>query len=134
VPPLLLAQGRPVGAEDIRDLQGRTVHEPALRGGAGLQRSDHLAQDVGADLGVERRGLQPMTQQDLDHPDIDLLLEQMRAARAASCTARFNCRELKGSTGFRPGNSQPPSSILPCARATRHQVRSRCSITGENIA
>src|SRR5208282_5259892 len=28
---LLLAQGRPVGAEDIRDLQGRTLHEPVLR-------------------------------------------------------------------------------------------------------
>ena len=30
VPPLVLAQSRPVGAEDIRDLQGITWHEAVL--------------------------------------------------------------------------------------------------------
>ncbi len=35
---------------------------------------------------------------------------------------------------FSPGNSQPPSSILPWARATRHQTRRRSSSTGESIA
>jgi hypothetical protein len=76
VPPLVLAQGRPVGAEDIRDLQGGTVHGAALRCGVGLQRTDHLAQDLGAHLGIERCGLELFVpEQHLDHSDIDLLLE-----------------------------------------------------------
>jgi hypothetical protein len=59
VPPLMLSPRRPVGAEDIRDLQGGTLHG-GLRCGAGLQRTDHLAQDLGAHLGIERRSLQPI--------------------------------------------------------------------------
>src|ERR1700722_20649116 len=79
VPPLLLSPRRPVGAEDIRDLQGGTLHAALLRCGAWLQRADHLAQDLGAHLGIERRGLEFfMSEQNLDHADIHLLLEQMR--------------------------------------------------------
>jgi len=37
VPPLVLAPSRPVGAEDIRDLQGSAWHEPALRRSGTLQ-------------------------------------------------------------------------------------------------
>src|SRR3982074_2810408 len=44
----------------------------------------------------------------------------MFAASAAAWMARLSCRVLSGSTGSRPGNSQPPSSIRPCACATRH--------------
>jgi len=40
------------------------------------------------------------------------------AAFAAACTARLSCRVLSDSIGLSPGNSQPPSSILPWARAT----------------
>ena len=43
MPPLMLSPRRPVAAEDIRDLQGGTVHGAALRCGAGLQRTDYLA-------------------------------------------------------------------------------------------
>jgi len=57
VPPLVLSPRRPVGAEDIRDLQGGTVHV-RLRCGAGLQRTNHLAQNLGTHLGIERGGLQ----------------------------------------------------------------------------
>jgi hypothetical protein len=43
-----------------------------------LQRTDHFAQQVGGDLGVERSGLQLLVpEQDLDHADIDLLFEQV---------------------------------------------------------
>ena len=52
---LLLAQSRPVGAENIRDLQGGAIHA-RLRcwSGARLQRTDHLAQDLGRDVGIQR--------------------------------------------------------------------------------
>src|SRR5207302_10004490 len=45
---LVMPPGRPVGAEDIRDLQGGAFHA-RLRcgGGAWLQWTDHLAQDLG---------------------------------------------------------------------------------------
>jgi hypothetical protein len=49
---LVMPPSRPVGAEDIRDLQGRAFHG-RLRCGAGLQRTDHLAQDLGGDVGIE---------------------------------------------------------------------------------
>jgi hypothetical protein len=52
---LLLAQSRPVGAEDIRDLQGGATHARlGCRGWAGLQWTDHLAQDLGRNVGIER--------------------------------------------------------------------------------
>jgi hypothetical protein len=61
VAPLLLAQSRPVGAEDIRDLQGGAIHARLRCCGTGLQRTDHLAQDLGGDVGVERGRLEPMS-------------------------------------------------------------------------
>ena len=77
VSPLVLPPRRPVGAEDIRDLQGG--HARALLGSGRLQRTDHLAQDLGGHLGIERRGLQLLVaEQDLDGADIYLLLEQVR--------------------------------------------------------
>ena len=42
----------PVGAEDIRDLQGGTPHGGDLRGVQGLQRTDHLSQNLGGHLGI----------------------------------------------------------------------------------
>ena len=75
---LRLPPGRPVGAEDVRDLQGGALHQRPLRRSHGLQRTDDLAQDLGGHLGIERGGLEmPVSEQDLDHADIDLLLEQM---------------------------------------------------------
>ena len=53
---------------------------------------------------------------------------------AAAWMARLSWRVLRDSMGFKPGNSQPPSSILPWARATRHQTRRRSSSTGESMA
>jgi len=47
---LALAPGRPVGAEDIRDLQQWAWHDCTLPGRQHFQRTDHLAQQVGGDL------------------------------------------------------------------------------------
>jgi hypothetical protein len=41
---LRLPPGWPVGAEDVRDLQGGAPHRAPLRGDRVLQRTDHLAQ------------------------------------------------------------------------------------------
>lgn len=75
---LMMPQGRPVGAEDIRDLQGGSLHAQ-LRCGRGtwFQWTDHLAQDLGRNVGIERCGLKlPVAEQHLDHADVHLLLEQ----------------------------------------------------------
>ena len=37
MPPPMLTPSRPVGAEDIRDLQGETLQDPVLRGSGTLQ-------------------------------------------------------------------------------------------------
>jgi plasmid stability protein len=72
VPAVLLPVARSVGAEDLRDLR----HEEVLRGSGSLQRRDDLAQDLGGDLGVERCRLELfVSEQHLDHADIDLLFE-----------------------------------------------------------
>src|ERR1700676_3651620 len=70
---------RPVGAEDIRDLQGGAFHA-RLRcgGGSWLQWTDHLTQDLGGDMGIERCRLELLVaEQYLDHADIHLLFEQV---------------------------------------------------------
>jgi hypothetical protein len=67
-----------MGAEDVGDLQGAVRHEEDLRGLQSLQWTDHLAQDLGGHVRVDGRGLQPLVaEQHLDHPDVDLLLQQV---------------------------------------------------------
>jgi hypothetical protein len=80
-----MPQSRPVGAEDIRDLQGGALHAQ-LRCGRGtwLQWTDHLAQDLGGHVGIERCRLKLLVaKQHLDYADIHLLLEQMRREAVA---------------------------------------------------
>ena len=148
---LRLPPSRPVGAEDVRDLHGGAPHERALRAGQALQGTDHLAQQVGSHLGIENRGLDLLvSEQHLDDPDIDLLFQQVSCKRVSKRVHRHalvnpgrqrssvhGAVELAGAQRLdrvEAGNSQPPSSILPCARATRHQVRSRSSSSGGSIA
>jgi len=51
-------------------------HDSDLRGMQTLQWAGHLAQNVGGDLRIERGGLQLLVaEHDLNHTDIDLLLE-----------------------------------------------------------
>ena len=82
-----LPPSRSVVAEDIRDLKRWTRHAsralrwrlvlPGLAGEA-LQRTYHLADRLGGDARVERRGLElGMSEQNLDHPDIDVLFQKM---------------------------------------------------------
>src|SRR5499427_5550391 len=56
------------------------------------------------------------------------------AAWAAARTARLNCRVDSGSTGLKPGNSQPPGSSRLRRRPSRHQTRSSLSSCGDSIA
>ena len=81
------APRRSVAAEDIRDLQRLTRHKSRTSGGwlallelhrEMLQRAHDLADRLDGDAGVERRAIElGVTEQDLDHSDIDVLLEQM---------------------------------------------------------
>jgi hypothetical protein len=92
---------RSMAAEDIRNLQVRTCQERRASGGRlglgllfdlllglvllgpqrreAVERAHDLADRIGGDARVERRGLElGVAQQDLDHPNIDVLLKQMR--------------------------------------------------------
>ncbi len=73
--------GRPVAAEDVRDLQRLTSHDSAGSGGRRLQvlkRAFGPAQGGTGHMGVTRRGVEPgVAEQDLDQSDIDLLFQQM---------------------------------------------------------
>ena len=82
---LVLSPSRPVGAEDIRDLQGGALHARLrCRGGTWLQWTDHLAQDLGGDVGVERCCLELLvSKQYLDHADIHLLLKEVSGKTVA---------------------------------------------------
>jgi hypothetical protein len=65
---------RPVGAEDIRDLQ--VWHESGLRRSSRFQRTDHLLQRLDGHLGIERGGLQLLvSEQNLDFANILPLFE-----------------------------------------------------------
>ena len=71
---LLVSPCRPVGAEDIRDLQ--VCHAWGLRWPSRFQRTDHLLQRVDGHLGIERGGLQlRVSEQDLDFANIHPLFE-----------------------------------------------------------
>jgi hypothetical protein len=74
-----------VVAEDLRDLQCRTPHPQrsargiALRQAQPVERTDDRAQQVGGDMRVARRRVQlGVTQQNLDHTHISMVLHQMR--------------------------------------------------------
>ena len=46
--------------KDVRHLERAMRHDGYLRGMQALERADHLTQDVGGDLGIERCGLKPI--------------------------------------------------------------------------
>ena len=79
------APSGPVSAEDVGELQGGPPHDGALRRGQDLDRRNHFAQDLGADLCIECRRFQLLVpEQDLDDADVDLLLEEMSGKRVTS--------------------------------------------------
>ncbi len=72
-----------MGAEDVRDLEGATPHGN-LRRVRGLEGTDHVAQEVGGNLGIECCRFQLLVaEQDLDHADVDFLFEQVRGEAVA---------------------------------------------------
>ena len=75
---LSISPSGPVAAEDIRHLKRKPSHGFSLERLQGLDRTDHLPQNIGGHLGIQRRGLQLLVpEQHLDNPNILLLLLQM---------------------------------------------------------
>ena len=74
----------PMRAEHVRDFgHGRAPRSAVVL--QFLQRTDHLAQQVGGDLRIECCRFQLLVpQQNLDHADVDLLLQQVRRKAVAS--------------------------------------------------
>ena len=80
-----LSPCRTMAAEDIRDLQCRARHTRRASGRRRgcledldemIERADYLTDRFGRDARVERRGIElGVTEQDLDHADIDALLQ-----------------------------------------------------------
>ena len=84
-----LSPGWPVEAKDIRHFQGTWPHGSDLRRVQILQGTDDFAQDIGLDLGIQRGGLELLvSQQNLDHADIDLLFQQMRGETMAPMSSK----------------------------------------------
>ena len=87
------APGRSMAAEDIRDLQNWTRHNGrALRGrhvrlalpDELIERARDLTDRLGGHLGVERRGVElGVPEQNLDHPNVDILFQKMRGEAVA---------------------------------------------------
>ncbi len=100
---------RSMAAENIRDLQRRARH---ARGGLGgrrvlglvlfdhqrsevIQRAHDLADRVGSDVGIKRRGLKlGVSKQDLDDANIDVLLEQVGCKAVAQGVRRHALGDL----------------------------------------
>ena len=100
---------RAMVAEDIRDLQPWTRHARRALGGRrvlgrvlpgpqrskAVERAHDLADRIGGDLGVKRRGLElGMPKQDLDDANIDVLLEQVGREAVAQGVRRHALADL----------------------------------------
>lgn len=78
-----------MSTQDVGDLQGGPPHKRALRRGQDLNRRNHFAQDLGADLCIKRRRLQLLVpEQDLDDADVDLLLKEVSRERVTKAVHR----------------------------------------------
>jgi hypothetical protein len=83
-----LAPSSPMAAEDIRNLKRGTRHSrkrlarriaPLLVKGKPVERAHHLADRACRHARVKRRRVElGVSQQNLDHPDVDILLQKMR--------------------------------------------------------
>ena len=83
MPGVLMAIGRTMGAEDIRDFQlwtsqSRGLPGPGLPSYQQIKRAGDVPDRLGRHLRIDRRGLQlGVAKQHLDHPDVGPALEQM---------------------------------------------------------
>src|SRR5271170_1357955 len=123
VSPPVLSPSRPVGAEDIRDLQGIAWHDPVLRRSATLKGTQDFAQSLRGDMGIERRGLQFfMSKQHLDGADIFALFEQMGGEGVPQRMHRDALVDARSEGGLMHGAVQ-----LPCAHGV-HRIKARKQI------
>ena len=94
---------RPVVAEDVRNLQNWTVHQRRASSGRlvlladeMIERAGDVADRIGRDLRVARRCVElGMSEQNLDHANIDVLLQKMggKAVPQRMQIGRASCRE-----------------------------------------
>src|SRR5712692_3571505 len=77
---------------------GRGTRARALSGRLGLlelardviERTHDLADRLGGDAGIERRGIEPgVAEQHLDHSDIDVLFQKMGGKAVPECVRRY---------------------------------------------
>src|SRR5580693_8319146 len=62
-----------------------------------IERAHHRAQHVGGDVGIARGGVElGMTEQHLDHPHVDIALQEMRGERVAQRMRRDPAAEPSG--------------------------------------
>ena len=155
-PALALTPRRSMVAEDVRDLQRWTGHgTAALRRAArsssslqreALERAHDLADRVGGDVGVERRGVElGVPEQDLDHADVDVLLEQMGGEAVPQRVQRHALVDPGHLRGGMAGAVElarrdrlhriaARETASPAVARCRHQARSSSSSCGESIA
>src|SRR5450631_2596473 len=95
---------RSVVAENIRDLQPWTRHARRASGGRlglfelardAIERAHDLPDGIGGDARIERRGVElGVPQQDLDHPNVDILLQQVGGKAVAERMRRHALADL----------------------------------------
>src|SRR5258708_21868967 len=86
-------------AENIRVLQRWVRHASRTSGGRlgllqlardGIERAHDLADRLGGDAGIERRGIElGVAEQHLDHSDIDVLFQKMGGKAVPECVRRY---------------------------------------------
>ena len=117
-----------------------------------LERACHRTDRLGGDAGIERSGIEfGVSEQHLDDPDVDILLEQVRGEAVAQCVQADTLLDASGfrclmnravylarrnwfERGFRPGNNQPWGSMTPRRLPSRHRSRSRDNSCGDSMA
>jgi hypothetical protein len=144
---------RAMAAEDIRDLQSWTRHKRRVSAGRlnllelerdVLQRAHHLLDRLGGNPGIERRAIKlGVTEQNLDHADIDVLLQEMGGEAVPQRVQRYIaldpgrlCGGVAGSIELARGHRlhRRPGKSQPWGRVARHQMRSNSSRLGHRLS
>ncbi len=103
---LRLPSSRPMGAEDVRDLEGGAPHRAALPRYRVFQWTDHLAQQVGGHLGGGGSWSQAYVPQDID----------LTMSRSGLCPVRARRPDLRRAGGEFTGHCNPPCQAIPPAK------------------
>ena len=96
VPALLWRQAGPWMRKMSATSRAERATAATYAGGRRLQRADHLAQELGGHVGIERCGLELLVpEQHLDHADVDLLLQQVGGEAVAQRVHRHALVDLR---------------------------------------